>query len=286
MYFGLNEPEVLEKKNEIEKVFDYKEDLEELGKKLDKKNRENFSKEDFDSIFITSTEILEDINLTRQNENVNFDERIEKLKEEALKTEILFSSEDFDIFGSMSEDITKINNLGNQKHREIMKNKFRLLEITKNTENEQYVKHLTEIIKNLDKAMDKAKFGYKLNAFFASTLPLNNKEYNILSIDPQNALESLKEYDKINLYNIKLNQETKAIALTNIAYFDNNNKTLPLGMNVSDKILVDMSRLKLELKKQKLFRINQEINELQVKTKIICVYEYEDLRKEQNERKK
>ncbi len=280
MYFGLNEPEVIEKKNEIEKVFDYKEDLEELGKKLDKKNRENFSKEDFDSIFITSTEILEDINLTRQNENVNFDERIEKLKEEALKTEILFSSEDFDIFGSMSEDITKINNLGNQKHREIMKNKFRLLEITKNTENEQYVKHLTEIIKNLDKAMDKAKFGYKLNAFFASTLPLNNKEYNILSIDPQNALESLKEYDKINLYNIKLNQETKAIALTNIAYFDNNNKTLPLGMNVSDKILVDMSRLKLELKKQKLFRINQEINELQVKTKIICVYEYEDLRKE------
>ena len=186
MYFGLNEPEVIEKKNEIEKVFDYKEDLEELGKKLDKKNRENFSKEDFDSIFITSTEILEDINLTRQNENVNFDERIEKLKEEALKTEILFSSEDFDIFGSMSEDITKINNLGNQKHREIMKNKFRLLEITKNTENEQYVKHLTEIIKNLDKAMDKAKFGYKLNAFFASTLPLNNKEYNILSIDPQN----------------------------------------------------------------------------------------------------
>ena len=280
MYFGLNEPEVIEKKNEIEKVFDYKEDLEELGKKLDKKNRENFSKEDFDSIFITSTEILEDINLSRQNENVNFDERIEKLKEEALKTEILFSSEDFDIFGSMSEDITKINNLGNQKHREIMKNKFRLLEITKNTENEQYVKHLTEIIKNLDKVMDKAKFGYKLNAFFASTLPLNNKEYNILSIDPQNALESLKEYDKINLYNIKLNQETKAIALTNIAYFDNNNKTLPLGMNVSDKILVDMSRLKLELKKQKLFRINQEINELQVKTKIICVYEYEDLRKE------
>ena len=82
------------------------------------------------------------------------------------------------------------------------------------------------------------------------------------------------------MYNIKLNQETKAIALTNIAYFDNNNKTLPLGMNVSDKILVDMSRLKLELKKQKLFRINQEINELQVKTKIICVYEYEDLRKE------
>lgn len=47
------------------------------------------------------------------------------------------------------------------------------------------------------------------------------------------------------------------------------------GMNVSDKVLVDMSKLKLEPKKQKLFRINQEIDDAKVQTKIICVYEYE-----------
>lgn len=52
------------------------------------------------------------------------------------------------------------------------------------------------------------------------------------------------------------------------------------GMNVSDKILVDMSKLKLEPKKQKLFRINQEINEIEIKTKIICVYEYEVMEEE------
>ena len=46
-------------------------------------------------------------------------------------------------------------------------------------------------------------------------------------------------------------------------------------MNEEDKILVDMSKLKLELKKQKLFRINQEIDQINIKTKIICVYEYE-----------
>ena len=48
-----------------------------------------------------------------------------------------------------------------------------------------------------------------------------------------------------------------------------------LGMNVYDKIFVNLSKLKLEPKKQKLFRINQEISDLEVKTKIICVYEYE-----------
>ena len=46
-------------------------------------------------------------------------------------------------------------------------------------------------------------------------------------------------------------------------------------MNISNKILVDMSKLKLEPKKQKLFRINQEIDNIKVRTKIICLYEYE-----------
>lgn len=47
------------------------------------------------------------------------------------------------------------------------------------------------------------------------------------------------------------------------------------GMNISDKILVDMNKLKLEPRKQKLFRINHEIDDIKVQTKIICVYEYE-----------
>lgn len=46
-------------------------------------------------------------------------------------------------------------------------------------------------------------------------------------------------------------------------------------MSISDKILLDMSKIKLEPKKQKLFRINQEIDEMRVQTKIVCVYEYE-----------
>ena len=51
-------------------------------------------------------------------------------------------------------------------------------------------------------------------------------------------------------------------------------------MNESDKILVDMSKLKLEPKKQKLFRMNQELSETEIKTKIVCVYEYEILEEE------
>ena len=281
--FGLNEGEAEEiPRKEIEKSFDYEEDIEDLGRKLDKNNRTNYTEEELDSIFVTSdANVLKNINSLRSEENEEFKESIDALKKEALSTEILFSSEEFDIFGSMSEDQTKINVLGNIKHREIKKNKFRILNITKNTKNTQYVEKIKEIMSDIDKTLDKAKFGVKLKAFYASTENLNTRDYNILHINPKNALEEVKGCNKINLYNIKLNEKTNGIALTNIAYYKNNNKTLPLGMNISDKILVDMSKLNLELKKQKLFRINQEVDELRVETKIICVYEYEVINTEE-----
>ncbi len=273
---GLNEGEVEEKvQKQIEKTFDYEEDLEEFGKKQDKKNRQSYLKEERDSIFLASTEVINDINTLKNEENKDFTKRIQDLKEEALKEEMLFASEEFDIFGGITEDKTKINILGNTKHREIKKSKFRLLEINKNTENSNYINTLEQMTRRLENALDKSEFGMKLNTFFASTEALNNQKYAVLYINPQNALDTLKDAEKINLFNIKLNEKSKAIALTNIMYYENTNRTLPLGMNVSDKILVDMGKLKLEPKKQKLFRMNQKIDDYKVETKIICIYEYE-----------
>ena len=42
-----------------------------------------------------------------------------------------------------------------------------------------------------------------------------------------------------------------------------------------------MGKLKLEPRKQKLFRINQEIDDMKVQTKIVCVYEYEDVEEQE-----
>ena len=144
---GLNEGETEEKaQKQIEKTFDYEEDLGEFGKKQDKKNRQSYLKEERDSIFLASTEVLDDVNTFKNNEKTNFEKRIEELKEEALQQEMLFASEEFDIFGGITEDKTKINTLGNTKHREIKKSKFRLLEINKNTENNNYIKYNTYVV--------------------------------------------------------------------------------------------------------------------------------------------
>lgn len=143
--------------------------MEELGKKLDKLNRKKFPKEECDSVFIAGTEIIEDINKLKNGEECNFEDRLEQIKNEALQEEMLFASEEFDIFGTITEDKTKINTIGNAKHREIKKSKFRILEINKNTDNETYTNTLKYIIKELEKAMSNAEFGENINAFYAST---------------------------------------------------------------------------------------------------------------------
>ena len=45
---------------------------------------------------------------------------------------------------------------------------------------------------------------------------------------------------------IKLNKGTNFIGFSNIIYYNNKNMTLPVGMNVSDKILIDLRNLNLE----------------------------------------
>lgn len=232
--FGLNEGELEQnqagKSRQIEKTFDYEEDIEELGKKLDKENRTNLSKEECDSLYLAGSDILDDINAILIENKDNFEEHLEEIKRQAGEEEALFSSEEFDIFGGMTEDKTKINTLGKSKHREIKKSTFRLLDINKSTENFQYVENLKNIALILEKAIDKAHFGVKLNSFYAGAdLLATNQKYTILYINPQDALNTaLDTSDKITLYNIKLKEDTKAIALTNIVYYENRNQTLPL----------------------------------------------------------
>lgn len=111
-FFGLNEAEPEEKEQKvIEKTFNYEEDMDELGKRLDKQNRKKYPKEECDSVFIAGTEIIEDINKLKNEEECNFDMRIDQIKKEALQEEMLFASEEFDIFGTITEDKTKINSI-------------------------------------------------------------------------------------------------------------------------------------------------------------------------------
>ena len=261
------------KQKKMNKVFDYEEDFEELGVSLDKQQRKNLSKEECDGLYIATTDILKDLNELRQKSNIEKDDILNILKQEAQ--EQLLQEEEFDIFGTISEDSTKIKMLGNKKHRERKKERVKILNISKSTTKEEYVQKLKFTLEKIEKAIKSNNSVTDMSIYMAEEKVLNIDEFAIFNINPKNALIDTGEADKVNLYRINLKYNMPAVALSNIIFYDNTNKTLPVGMDEGDKILVDLSKIKLVLKRQKLFRINQEINEFEFKNKIICVYEYD-----------
>ena len=268
-----------QEQQKIDKIYDYQEDLQEIGEFIDKLQREKLKKEECDYIYLTTTEIINDLNEIKNNSNADFSQRIDELKEKIKNEEVLFNIEEFDIFGNISEDKNKINTLLNKKHRESKKNKYKILDISKNTTKDEYLQKIIKAESILSKAIEKIKINMNINIYLATGNGINTNSYEIFSINPENAINKMDNLDKISLYRINLKNNIPAVGITNIMEYDNNNKTLPVGMNDQGEFLVDTGKLKLELKKQKLFRINQQIDEMIVNTKIICVYEYDAFNK-------
>ena len=270
---------VEEKKEEttktVEPYFDYIEDKEEIFSKIDELQRNVLSKEDTDNIYLTVTRFLNAINAIKSGIRYNFTNELEDIKNDLRSIEALFGTEEYDIFGNMAEDKTKINTLGNKKHREKKKEEYKLLEINKDTDTIAFVSKLHGIVNSLDKIFEKNNLGIKLNVYQASVKSLNTEGYGIFNINPENALYKIKNEPIVNLYTIHLKSSSPAIGLSNIIYYDNFNKTLPSGMDISDEVLLDVAKLNLELKRQRLFRMNIIDDQQNIKTETICAYEYE-----------
>ena len=83
----------------------------------------------------------------------------------------------------------------------------------------------------------------------------------------------------LNLIKINLKENMPLLYYTNIMYYDNTNKTLPEGMNLSSKVLIDCSRFEFKLVNQTKFRTNNYFKESEnlifPKAKDIFVYEYD-----------
>ena len=274
---GLNpgqEEKETKKDETLKKTFKYEEDIEDLGILADKIQREKLTKKECDSLFIASTEVLDDINKIKQEKRIT-KASLDQIKEEAKKEVVLFNSENFDIFGNVKEDKTKISILANKKHREAPKDKFKILDISKDLSLEEYMSEIINQYKTIEKAILKSNTIVDMSAYLISEEKLNNNELKVFHINPNLAIEEASYEEKIHIHKIDLKEGMNTVYYTNIIYYDNNNNTLPLGMNITDKILVDLSKFELRIKKQKIFRINQDINEIENKVKIVCVYEYE-----------
>ena len=282
----------------VTKAFDYIEDIENFGKVMDKVQRAKLSKEEFDGIYIASTDMLEILNKIKNNEVLprEIEANLREMKRQARDEKTLLE-DDFDIFGGMAQDSTKISTIANKKHRELPKDKFNILEISKNTKPIGYKMTLEQIVGNIKNALEKVVVSEDLPVYLASTEEmLSVNDFNVFNINPENEIQGImtqklmlqknitQRVDNIYLFKLNLKRGMHAISFTNSVFYDNQNKTLPVGQDLSTKILVDMSKLELDLEEEKVFHLiefedeKDDFSEISIKT--IHVMKYEELAKQ------
>ena len=288
-----------EEKAKMAKYFDYETDLEDLGQMVDEVQRRKLSKTETDAIFAIKQvpDSFKELEKDKENDiEIYVEKDEEEVKKEKARTKKVnhlsrdlaslkkdyeenievINKKDFDIFGGLIEDKTKIKTLNNEKHREIEKDKYKVLNINLETDLKLYTENLESYLKLIREALNKIKSPYNMSAYCIGTKK-NLKGLNILSINPKDAFEGelLSKKNKITLCKIDIKENAPLLFYSNIIFYDNFNKTLPLGMNLSSDVLIDADKLNLKFSKEESFYINYKIDEFDYGTKEIVVYEYE-----------
>ena len=147
----------------------------------------------------------------------------------------------------------------------------------------------TILTKYIKKALDKVVIVDDLPIYkILDNEKLDEKQINIFNINPENEVYSkIKEKgNKFNLYKINVKRGMNGISYTNIIFYDNQNKTLPVGQDISTNILIDFSNVKLELKNKNIFKITNIEDEKddfsKVTIKTVNVFEYDVILNELN----
>ncbi|MCI8470889.1 MAG: hypothetical protein HFJ35_05400 [Clostridia bacterium] len=267
----------------ITKVFDYEEDLEKFGIAMDKIQRKALSQQETDSVFIATTNLIDIMNRVKNNKVVPKDitASLRELKKEALEEEALIENEEFDIFGGITQDKSKLSKIKNKRHREIPKDKFVILDITKSMKQIGYKLSLENVIENIKIALKKVTLCDDVPVYKAiQDELLDEKQINVFDMNPEAEIKETinKGKDIINFYKINLKRGVNAISFTNSIFYDNQNGTLPIGQDLSTKMIVDISKINMELKKKDFFQIvdlekGNDFSDVTIKT--IQVYEYE-----------
>lgn len=282
----LTEAEVAESpKGKLKKVFNYKEDLEDFGKYIDSKQREILSKNECDAVFaclndLDTFNILGKEKVLKREEN-KIQKKLEEFKEEYIENIDTITEKDFDIFGNVAQDKTKIKVLNNNKHREIEKDKYKILNINPEITLEEYKDNIDNYRKLLKEAYGKVVSPYDMHIYMINSGELNEKSLNIMNINPKEELLKIKNETETNIYKINIKENMPIIFYSNIMYYDNLNKTLPLGMDISTKVLIDLNKFEIKLVARKDFNVNVLKDEFTSEIKLIHVYEYDlEIKKE------
>lgn len=252
----------------LNKKFDYDYDFETFGVNYDKIERTKFSKQELDSVFVAGTNVLPMINMLK---NGDMDKDVIEDQLRSLKSEYFTSSNtmisgkvDFDIFGSKKDDSTQVKYLKNKSHRENEKDKFQILNINKKIDIFDFTEKLQMIASSLKEAMHKIKLDCDMSIYQVVSINerLHKTDYDVFNLNIERELESYdnKFETAVKIFKLNFKEGYPAIFLTNATYYDNTNNTLPNGMDVTSKVIIDANMFDYDLVKKEKMKTNRYFN--------------------------
>ena len=272
--------EIIHEEKQLERVFNFDMDIEAIGEKVDEIQRKKLSKEEINSIFLLNQGFLPYVNMLKIKDLdeyaiISF---LDDLKKE-YKEDNKYLGEEFDVFGSVETSV-KTRYLKTKEFREVNRNRLKICSINQSLDKFRFLEKLTEILKYTDESMAKIKTPISLPIYklIPSIEKISHNTLEIFNIDIKKELEDyIGVGNNANLIKINLPEGSPSIFYTNIMYYENQNSTLPLGIDVETKILLDLSQFKLkEVKREKIIINKYFKNYLEQKSfKNINIIEYD-----------
>ena len=285
---ALNEGESSES-NETKTNANLDKDL--LGARADSLQRQKLSDEEINALYLfyVMPKIFNRISKTyAKNENEDT-KKIEKDILESLKNKTSKRSLD-----NLINDYTAVKKINSKEHRENERNEIAILRINENTTVEEFEDRINHFKKSLESAYNKIYAITSMPVYIKKSDAQN--EFILGDINPENLINEnssknvIEERDvnfkngakgekdkieeqEIEIVKIDLSNEGHALYLTNIVFFDNQNKTLPIGMDLSSKVVIKLDNAKRKYREKQEIYLIDKINDFEVKNRTIKIFE-------------
>ena len=262
-----------------------------LGARADSLQRQKLSDEEINALYLfyVMPKIFNRISKTYAKSENEVTEKIEKDILEGLKNKTSKRSLD-----NLINDYTAVKKINSKEHRENERNEIAILRINENTTVEEFEDRINHFKKSLESAYNKIYAITSMPVYIKKSDAQN--EFILGDINPENLINenpskdvieerevnfkngAKAEKDKIEeqeieIVKIDLGNEEHALYLTNIVFFDNQNKTLPIGMDLSSKVVIKLDNAKKKFREKKEIYLIEKIDDFEVKNRTIKIFE-------------
>lgn len=195
---------------------------------------------------------------------------------------------------NLINDYSAVKKINSKEHRENERNAISILKINENTTVEEFEDRINHFKKALESAYNKIYAITSMPVYIKKSDAQN--EFILGDINPENLInenpsknvieekdvnlknEASGEKDKtdkqeIEIVKIDLDNEEHALYLSNIVFFDNQNKTLPIGMDLSSKVVIKLDNTKKKFREKQAIYLINKINDFEVENRKIEMVE-------------